>query len=73
MSGIEWNFDMDSAPRDGSRILIVSVHNIPAVVYATKSDDMYPGWTSNGGDRYDAVAWYPIILPDGSISRDVDL
>ena len=50
---------------DGTPILIVDKHGEFNVVYWNKDDYFGEpfGWTHDGGDRFDAVKWWPLPSP----------
>lgn len=61
-----WRSDVHNAPRDRRWVLILDKYNQPTAVYWGTNIDGSPfGWTSDGGDLYEPVAWAEITDLDG--------
>lgn len=61
--------DMGTAPKDGRDILIREADGRFAVVHWSGPTDLHSppfGWTYDGGDRFEPVAWFPLEQIDGA-------
>ena len=60
MSSVDWNYDMDQTPKDGTWILVSDGEDVWSVRYV--GSHWYCGWYN---DEYceEIIAWAPIDLP----------
>lgn len=70
---MNWEYDLIEAPRDGRMVLLlmewvfsgVTEWTVAACSWRVDDDGTVFGWTFDGGDRFDPVAWCAITGPDG--------
>lgn len=63
----EWR-DIETAPRDGTHVVVFEPRKTPVVAYFSQAIEMFSnlGWQSTpGGCRYNPTHWMPLPSPPG--------
>lgn len=59
---IAWRGDLEEMPKDGRWVFIINEYDQPAVVYWSEGF----GWTYDGGDHFNPIAWAECLSPTGA-------